>query len=271
MPASSLTQPAMPETAADPWEPGPLLPQLAEGAVHVWRADLTAVSDDLVELISPEERARAERFLKAGDGELWARAHGVLRALLGRYLSTNPGRLRFGTGEHGKPALLDDSARTLAKAGSTSGTPTGLSFNLSHSGQLALYAFSKTGAVGVDVEVARRPISEVAVAERAFGPAEARRLRELDPAVRDGEFRRIWVRREAVLKCAGTGIGGDSAGGGPSEPWIAELDMGVRGTAAVAVEHPPRGLRCWDWHVRPWPPRRSVAQRAVLQPGRTTY
>ncbi len=246
MHAISPTDSAIAETAPDAWEPGPLRPRLGDGAVHVWRADLAAVSDHLIEVLSPDERARAERFLKARDGRLWARCHGVLRVLLGRYLDSDPRRLRFATGAHGKPTLIEDSGRAVSEAESVARASTALSFNLSHSGHLALYAFSKAGAVGVDVEVARRALDVVAIAARAFGAAEARRLRGLAPAIREEEFRRTWVRHESALKCWGTGIGNGSTESEPSEPWIAELDMGVRGAAAVAVEGPPHEVRCWD-------------------------
>lgn len=264
MPGVSLTEPPMPGSAHHGWEPGPLHPRLAEGAVHVWRADLTAVSDDLIEVLSPDERARAERFLRARDGQLWARAHGVLRVLLGRYLEADPRMLRFGTGEHGKPALLDDSAQAPAKAGSTSGTPAGLSFNLSHSGHVALYGFTRTGPIGVDVEVARRSINEPAIAERAFGPAEARRLNGLDETVREREFLRRWTRHEAELKRRGTGIGGASAEADQGEPWFAELEMEVQARAAIAVEQQPRELRCWGWREVTGRPRgrRSAGRSA---------
>ena len=66
---------------------------------------------------------------------------------------------------------------------------------------------AERGAVGVDVEVARRPINEAALAARTFGPDEARRLAALDPVSREREFLRLWVRHEARLKCRGTGIG----------------------------------------------------------------
>ena len=249
MPATSLTQPAVPEAGADAWGPGPLRPRLAEGVVHVWRADLAAVTDDLIELLSPEERARAERFLKARDGELWARAHGVLRLLVGRYLDAEPRRLRFAIGEHGKPALVDDSAGERARAGPATGTLRGLSFNLSHSEHVVLCAFTQIGPIGVDVEIARRPIDEVAVAARAFGPAVARRLEGLDGANRKREFLRAWTRHEAELKCRGIGIGGGAAGIAGSDMWIGKLDIGPQGTGAVAVKQAPRELCCWDLRV----------------------
>jgi len=218
----------------------------------VWRADLAAVTDDLAKLLSPEERARAKRFPREHDRQLWTRAHGVLRALLGRYLERDPRTLQFAAGAHGKPALLDDPpgpTATPSSAGAGSGR---LSFNLSHSGQLALYAFTETGAVGVDVEVARRPFDVVALAARAFGPAEARRLGELGPALRAMEFLRAWVRHEAKLKCRGTGIGGAGSPAGGREPWSARLEAGAGAAAAVALEHAPRELRCWDWQATPY-------------------
>jgi 4'-phosphopantetheinyl transferase len=223
----------------DAWAPGPLRPLLADGAVHVWRADLTAVADELDELLSDEERERAGRIVNERDGELWSRSRGLLRALLGRYLQREPRSLRFTTGEHGKPALAGD-------ADESSRSP-GLSFNMSHSGQLALYAFSEAGAVGVDVEHARRPIDEVAIAARALGAGEARRLRALAPETRRQEFLRAWTRHEAELKCLGVGIGGAGDAIAGRTPWVAQLDVGADAAAAVASERPAGELRCWDW------------------------
>jgi 4'-phosphopantetheinyl transferase len=196
----------------------------------VWRADLAAVADELGELLSGDEHARAARFAGERDGELWRRARGLLRELLGRYLQRDARLLRFATGEHGKPALVHDA----------------LAFNMSHSEQLALYAFSAAGAVGVDVEVARHSIDELAVASRMLGAAEAQRLEALDPDARRREFLRAWARHEAELKCLGVGIGGvDRANARPL--WVTELEMHADAGAAVAAERPARELRCWEW------------------------
>jgi 4'-phosphopantetheinyl transferase len=206
----------------------------------VWRADLTAVTDDLAELLSPGERLRAKRFPSAPNEQRWTRARGLLRALLGRYLDTDPRALRLVQGAHGKPMLLDAVVGVSASGRQ-------LSFNLSHSDGLALYAFTETGPVGVDIEVARRAINEIAIARRTLGQAEAERLETLDPATRTREFLRAWVRHEAKLKCLGTGIGRAAAGTGGREPWIAELEMGAGASGAVALERAPHELCCWDW------------------------
>jgi hypothetical protein len=52
--------------------------------LHVWGADLDAVSDEVIELLSGDERVRAERMLSARKAQRWSRAAGVLRELLGR-------------------------------------------------------------------------------------------------------------------------------------------------------------------------------------------
>jgi len=189
-------------------------------------------------------------MLNARDGELWRRSRGLLRALLGRYLQRDPSALRFIGGEHGKPALAPDTDELQASESQSDAPPARLCFNMSHSAQWALYAFSATGAVGVDVEVARRPVDEVAIAARMLGPAVAQRLRALDPASRQREFLRAWVRHEAALKCLGVGIGGAGTEASEPEPWVADIELGAPdATAAVATAQPARELRCWQWHA----------------------
>lgn len=199
----------------------------------MWRADLTTVTEEMAELLCEEESARAARLLSNRDRRLWTHSRGVLRSLLGRYLHEDPGILRFSSGANGKPRLRGH----------------GLSFNLSHSGRLALYAIAENGEVGVDVEVARRAINETALAARTFGSAEAGRLAGLDPVSRQQEFLRLWVRHEARLKCRGTGIGDMAPRASAREPWITELDVGVRAAAAVAADAPANELYLWDWPV----------------------
>jgi phosphopantetheinyl transferase len=162
--------------------------------------------------------------------------------------------LAFASGPYGKPALLEDApgsaSATYQASRHSSPAPRAerLAFSMSHSAATALYAFTRTGDVGVDVEVRRRPIDAVAIATRTFGPTEARRLEGLPPADREREFLRSWVRHEATLKYVGSGIGGPP-GDGP-KPWVADLGMDSGMAAAVAVAECPHELRCWEWPSR---------------------
>jgi 4'-phosphopantetheinyl transferase len=242
------------------WAPAPRRPQIADGHVHVWRADLTALEDaldrQLLALLSPEERARAAGFARASDGRLWARARVVLRELLGRYTDSDPRALRFVTGAYGKPALapaataaaavkMDGLALTQGRQHDSQPPPC---FNLAHSGGLALYAIGDAGnAVGVDVERGRRQIDAVAIAERVFGRVEAERLQALDGEARQREFLRLWVRHEAESKCWGTGLLQTPREAAEGELWTAELELGSQGAGVVAAERPPQRLSCWEY------------------------
>lgn len=225
---AALLEPQMPAASDRCWTPGPAHPHLAANTLHLWRADLEAVGDDVVELLSAEEHARAEAIVHERKRRRWTRSRGVLRALIGRYTGQHPETLRFSSGADGKPELVEEADQSAPAQPHSSASSPGLSFNVSHSGPLALYAFNEAGPVGVDVELARGPIDEVALAARAFGAGEARRLEHLGPAARRRAFLRDWVRHEARLKCLGTGIRGDPTGASTREPWIVELEDRAR-------------------------------------------
>jgi len=163
------------------------------------------------------------------------RGRGVLRALLGGYTERPPRQLEIVTRAHGKPALAPGSA---------------VSFNLSHSGTWALYAFTTGAPVGIDLEVASgRRVDVVGLTMRIFGPEQARRVRALPSSLaREWEFLRLWVAHEARLKCLGLGLTGKEAQPAAAEQlWLAELDLGPEMAAAVAVGGGPWELRLRDY------------------------
>jgi 4'-phosphopantetheinyl transferase len=226
---------AMAATAEQPWTPMREAAPIAPGELHVWRVSLGDVDDGLAGLLSAEERERAARLARPGDGARWMRARGVLRELLGGYLERDPRALVFRLGEHGKPALASAE----------------LHFNLAHSRDLAVYAFSLDGDVGVDVEYGREGLDVLGVARRVFGEADAARLHALPLPDRRRRFLRAWVRHEARLKWAGAGVF-TAASPLPRAPWLGELDVGPGAAAAVAAAGAPRALRLWEYRgLRP--------------------
>lgn len=79
-----------------------------------------------------------------------------------------------------------------------------LSISLSHCRTAVAAAVSHDGPVGIDVE-SRRRISD-GLAERVCSPEERHAIdRSADPTM---AFLQLWTRKEAVLKCRGTGIQG---------------------------------------------------------------
>lgn len=204
----------------------------------MWRADLARGGEELKELLCASELERAGHLHNKRTRRLWIGSRGVLRALLARYLGDDPRALRFALGAQGKPRL-----ETLASTSCS----TDLRFNLSHSGTLALYAVTAGRAIGIDVEAARRPIDEVAIAARVLGSDVARRLAGLDDRGRKREFLRAWVAHEAVVKCRGTGLATTRQRSLATGLWTAELDLGPQAAATVAVEGGQCELRRYVW------------------------
>jgi 4'-phosphopantetheinyl transferase len=233
-----------PTTIHPQWRPAASPPALLEqGTVDVWRVDLAAVDALAMQLLCAQERARAAAIVDPARRALWMRGRGVLRALLGAYLKRPADELQLVLGAHGKPALARE-------AGTASVLP---SFNLSHSGTLALYAFTLAAELGIDIEAAGgRVRDEPAIAARMWGLEQAQRLRSLSSHARAWEFLRLWVTHEAALKCTGLGLGGGNSttGSDSSERlWLAELDLAPRAAAAVAmqIQGEPRELRFWTY------------------------
>lgn len=159
----------------------------------------------------------------------WQSSRGLLRTLLSQYLCMDPADIRFEIGEHGKPRLAGEDGR--------------LRFNVSHSGATGLLAVALDFEVGVDVELPRHGRDVAALAERAFGRRAAVRLERLDEDEREREFRRMWVRHEARLKCLGVGLGAGSNCIGQQAAWMTNLDI-EDAVAALATASAPSKVEC---------------------------
>jgi 4'-phosphopantetheinyl transferase len=153
--------------------------------------------------------------LPAAEGRAAARA--ALRTILAGYLGEPEPDLA--PGPNGKPGLAKAAER--------------LSFNLSHSGGLALVAVVPGDAeVGVDVE-RLRPRRDLARLARRWLPADdAAAVAAAPAAEREAAFYAAWTRHEARVKCTGAGLAGPAPG---PEVEALQLDAGDGYAAAVAV------------------------------------
>jgi 4'-phosphopantetheinyl transferase len=197
--------------------------------VHVWRADLDRPDWPDAEGLPEGERSRASSILRPQSQRRWVAARWVLRETLSRYLGEAPAEIRFELGEHGKPRLAAPSA--------------GLTFNLSHSGDVALVAVAAGREVGVDVERVSPERDPLRLAERALGPEGAALVRAAPAEARAELFHRLWADREARLKCLGVGVFA-SPPPGAADLRLERLDLGPQHAASVAVGAGPLELRC---------------------------
>ena len=181
---------------ANSWAANPGQPTLALGEIHVWRANLDCEPASLRALettLAPAEQARADRFRFPQDRNAFIATRGILRELLGKYVSRAPAELVFDYAGRGKPSLhaAPDQA---------------IQFNVSRSHDLALLAFTSRRSVGIDVELVRPDFAATEIAQRYFSPQEIEELKSLPPQSLAEGFFLCWTRKEAYVKARGEGM-----------------------------------------------------------------
>lgn len=171
--------------------------ELAEDEVQLWRVDLEAIRSHEFrwqELLSSDEITRAARFHFAADRQRFVASRAWLRTILAAFLVTEPSELSFCYSRNQKPFLGAAHAES------------GITFNLSHSGGIALYAFARRREIGVDVEQIRRDFDVESIAQRFFSISEREQLAALPESEKVEAFFRCWTRKEAYIKAIGEGL-----------------------------------------------------------------
>jgi phosphopantetheinyl transferase len=110
----------------------------------------------------------------------------VLAASTGR----TPESMRIEKDARGKPRLVGG----------------GMAFNISHSRGYSLVALSRAGEIGCDIEDRFDNEDVMGLGRSVLHASELEALERLAPQQRQDAFRRYWVRKEAVLKAAGSGF-----------------------------------------------------------------
>ena len=171
--------------------------KLPEDEVHLWRVDLARVAHEeekWKQVLSEDERKRAARFHFARDCQNFTATRALLRTVLGSYTACDPSHLVFCYSDKEKPSLSPDHLGDR------------IEFNVSHSGTIALLAFSRGRMLGVDVEQIREDLEHEALARRFFSPHEQQQLAAAPENDRIHAFFRCWTRKEAYIKATGIGL-----------------------------------------------------------------
>jgi 4'-phosphopantetheinyl transferase len=240
-----------------PWLFPAGIPPLGAREIHVWRVHLdqgTPRAPRLARTLSEAERTRADRLVRTRDRDRFLICRAVLRQILAGYLQTTGDRIRFEYGAQGKPYV----AQPLEGGG--------LHFNLSHSDETALLAFTRRGPVGIDVERVRAAVPWREIAAHVFAREERELLENLPATRRQRACFVLWTGKEAYVKARGQGlsfpldqvglslgplalrrVGRDEREAGR---WsLRELNVGSAQVAAVAAPGRDCDFLCWEW---PW-------------------
>jgi 4'-phosphopantetheinyl transferase len=225
---------------------------LATGDVHVWRVELNQpepLLEKFRETLEEQELDRASRFHFEKHRRHFTAGRGVLRQLLSQYLGTKPEQLRLSYGAYGKPALNGEHKDSR------------LRFNMSHSHEVALFAFAEDRELGVDVEHIRTDFASEEVARRFFSRREVETFNALPRHDQVAAFFKCWTRKEAFIKVIGKGLSqpldkfdvtlGQPAAllwvsGDDASRWsLYDLEVGGDYAGALAVEGQVSRIRCW--------------------------
>jgi 4'-phosphopantetheinyl transferase len=244
------------------WHTLSVQPELAEGEVHIWSMNLDfpiRTYPELYELLSNDERERAQNYRLAIHRNRFIMGRATLRILLSSYSGVEPARLIFSYGPWGKPELVPSSQ------GST------LRFNLSHSEGWTLYAITNKDAVGIDLERIRKNVNIDRIAIQYFSPREIEELQRLPDSLRRHVFFQCWSGKEAFLKACGQGLAlplhrfdvcvapdgllmqlhlpPEIAAG---QRWqLYSIPCAPEYAAALAVQGDECLIKCWNWPVIP--------------------
>ena len=166
--------------------------QLLRHEIVCWRVILDTISNEsldcLYELLDAEEKSRAGAFIKRADRQRYIAAHGVLRILLNKILGKDS--YTISTNAHGKPQV--------------SNLP--IEFNLSHSGNIILLAFSTQIPIGVDVEEVRNIDDIESIVTHYFHPSEVLEIIGCHSKDAHQIFFSSWSKKESICKALGLGL-----------------------------------------------------------------
>jgi 4'-phosphopantetheinyl transferase len=172
--------------------------ELRGRAIDVWRLTLDEKAFSSVDkcsgVLSPDERARADRFRSSAARYRFICCRAALRTLVHQY----------GGGESPADVVFDQEA--FGKLVLAAGARARLHFNVSHTSGIGVIAIASCGPVGVDVERIRDMPDQDRLAARCFGVREQAQYATLPASARSVGFFQGWTRKEAFIKATGDGL-----------------------------------------------------------------
>lgn len=162
--------------------------------VDIWFLNKSILVDsthDWENIISTEEQHRANRFHFENDKRDFIVYHACKRLILSSYLKKPPKEIAISLLEKGKPFIQNET----------------LSFNLSHTKEMAVLAVANNVEIGVDIEKIKTSANYLDIAKRFFHADEYHQLMKIENTQEQlNTFFILWTAKEAILKATGEGI-----------------------------------------------------------------
>ncbi len=169
--------------------------------LHIWRAKVSENLkhfDHYWHLLSLDEKIKANSFYFIKDKNRYIVSRAILKKLLVSYLGNiQYNDILFEQTEYGKP-YLDNSINI-----------SNIKFNLSHSGDAVVYAFTRNTDIGIDIEFINKDFIIDDIIEQCCSVQEKMELQELSFSCKYDYFYKIWVLKESLVKAMGLGLAFD--------------------------------------------------------------
>jgi 4'-phosphopantetheinyl transferase len=159
----------------------------------LYKIDLqTDLSTDGDKVLSPEEQRFAQTICNQTLKKQHITIRVRLRQILAAYLNQPKDKINIAKTSYGKPYLVDYPE---------------IYFNISHSAKTLVVAISQIGAVGIDIEQAKKQRTDFSgLVAKCFANSEREYWHNLPEGEKTAEFYRFWTRKEAFVKAVGRGL-----------------------------------------------------------------
>lgn len=176
-----------------------VITQISEKKALIWHLDCRNIDpiwwSKLVELLSLDERIRADKFYFEHDRKSYIAAHALTRAMLALVIKCRPESIEFVTDDFGKPELIT-STKTFPK----------LRINLSHTRHAVMVGLTMEHDIGVDIEWLGRNDRCLELANTVLTPEERLVIKNTKDHQKKQYFLKLWTLKEAYIKAIGKGL-----------------------------------------------------------------
>jgi 4'-phosphopantetheinyl transferase len=173
--------------------------ELTFDGVHVWISYPDQIQDQALlsgyeQLLSPDEKAKKDRFHFAQHRHQYLVSRALVRTTLSRYAPCPPEKWAFSINEHGRPEIIRSKDMPP------------LRFNLSHTSGIVACAVTLRRDIGIDVEDMERKVGFRQIANRYFSQPEIIALNSLSEKEKRIRFFQYWTLKESFSKAKGIGL-----------------------------------------------------------------
>lgn len=161
--------------------------------VYIFAANIRKFENinQFMNLLSLDEKEKYMHFKFIDDKLRFLLSHGLLRIILSKYLNVIPKDIGFTFNRYGKICISNN---------------TKVMFNITHSRDWIMIAFSTSKNIGIDLEYVSKEIDEEEIIKAFFNSNELADVSNRPIEGRLKYFYYLWVSKEAYTKALGKGL-----------------------------------------------------------------